>query len=85
MKLNVRAMALALGATTALFFVLCSLLYMIAPGMATWTGRLFHIDVSSIFRPVAFGDLILGTISWWVLMAAIAGSAAWLYNRAVRP
>jgi hypothetical protein len=83
MKLNVKAMALAAGNVVAGFFLLCSLLYAIAPRTADLTSHLFHIDVTSIFRPITIVDVVLGTICWWVGMALLAGMAATLYNRSV--
>ena len=84
MKLNVKAMALAVGHVTAGFFLLCSLLYAIAPRTVGWTSHMFHIDVATIFQPITVVDVILGTICWWILMTLIAGVAAALYNRSVR-
>lgn len=85
MNLNVRAAAIALGTTTAVFSILCSLLLMAVPGAAGWSYRLFHIDVSGIFRPVTPIDVVVGSICGWVLLAVIGGVAAWLYNRTARP
>ena len=84
MKLNVKAMALAMGNVTAGFFLLCSMLYAIAPRTVGWTSHMFHIDVTSIFRPITVVDVLLGAICWWILMAVLAGVAATLYNRLVR-
>ena len=83
MKLSVKAMAVALGNVTAAFFVLCSLLYAVAPRTVGWTSHLFHVDVTSIFRPVTVLDVVLGAICWWLLMAAISGAATMLYNRSL--
>lgn len=85
MKLNVSAVAVALGTTTAVFFILCSFLYMAVPGAVGWSTRLFHIDVSGIFRPVTLADVIVGAICWWVILAVTGGATAWLYNRLARP
>lgn len=84
MRLNAKAMAVALANVTAAFFVLCSTLYAIAPRTVAWTSHLFHVDVTSIFRPITVLDVVLGAICWWLLMAAIAGATASLYNRTVR-
>jgi len=85
MTLNVRGIAVALGTTTAAFFILCSLLYMAVPGAVGWSTRLFHIDVSGILQPITPGDVIVGAICWGVLLAVIGGAAAWLYNRLAQP
>ena len=84
MKLDVKAMAVAVGNVTAGFFLLCSLLYAIAPQTVGWTSHMFHIDVTSIFRPITVVGVVLGAACWWILMAVLAGVASALYNRSVR-
>ena len=84
MKLDAKALALALGSVTAGSFLLCSLLYAVVPQSVGWTSHMFHIDVTSIFRPITLVGTVLGAVCWWILVAVLAGVSATLYNRSVR-
>lgn len=81
MKLNVKAIAIAQGAVAGILFVLCRLVFTLAPD-ATLAGTkyFFHTDWSSVAVPVSWGGFFLGLVLL-VVFAALVG-AAWvsIYN-----
>ena len=82
MKLNVKAIAIAHGAVAGILFVLCRLVFTLAPeGTLAATKYLFHADWSSVAVPVNWGGFFLG-LALFMVLAALAGTA-WssIYNR----
>lgn len=88
MKLNVKAMAIAHGAVAGILFVLCRLVFMLAPdGSLAAMKYLFHTDWSSVAAPVNWGGFFLGWGGFFLglvllmVFAALVG-AAWssIYN-----
>lgn len=81
MKLNVKAIAIAHGAMAGILFVLCRLVFTLAPeGTLAAMKYLFHTDWSNVAVPMTWGGFSLGLVSFAVF-AALAG-AAWasIYN-----
>ena len=79
---------IALAITVALFYCLCTLVWVLAPGpFLSFMNNLFHgMDFSSMVRPRPFawsGFLgVLLVLSTWALLAGV--SFAWLLNRVMR-
>ena len=85
MKLNVKAIAVAHAAVAGILFVLCRLLFTLAPD-ATLAGMkyLLHTDWTGIAVPVTWGGFFLGLVVWMVFAALVGALWAWLYNRIAR-
>ena len=82
MKLNVKAIAIAEGLVMAAVFVICAFVIAVAPEQtAAATRYLFHIDLSSLARPISWGGFFAGLVVFSVFMAAVAGLWASIYNR----
>ena len=82
MKLNVRAFAHAIALTWSLLYVLCRLLFVVAPRETTaFLGYLIHSDLASIARPVTWDGFFIGLVVIYLLVALVAALSAWLYNQ----
>ena len=81
MKLNVRAMAIAHGTVAGILFVLCRLVFMLAPdGSLAAMKYLFHTDWSSVAAPVNWGGFFLGLVLLMVFAGLVGAAWASLYN-----
>ena len=76
---------LALAATVALFYVLCTLIWLVAPGpFVSFMNSLFHgVDFgrlvrTSAFDPAGFCVVLIVLSAWAFLGGAFFG---WLYRR----
>lgn len=82
MKLDVRAIAISEGLVMAAVFVICAFVIAVAPEQtAAATQYLFHIDLSSLVRPISWGGFFAGLVVFSVFMAAVAGLWGSIYNR----
>lgn len=82
MKLDVRAIAISEGLVMAAVFVICAFVIAVAPEQtAAATRYLFHIDLSSLARPINWGGFFLGLVVFSVFMAVVAGLWGSIYNR----
>lgn len=82
MKLDVRAIAISEGLVMAAVFVICAFVIAVAPEQtAAATQYLFHIDLSSLARPISWGGFFAGLVVFSVFMAAVAGLWGSIYNR----
>lgn len=85
MKLNVRAIAIAHAAVAGILFVLCRLLFTLAPETMLGANRyLFHTDWSGVAVPVDWGGFSLGLVVLMVFTALVGAMWAWIYNRLAR-
>jgi hypothetical protein len=81
MKLNVRAIAIAQGATAGILFVLCRLVFTLAPDTTLAAMKyLFHTDWSGISVPMTWGGFFSGLVVFTILMALAGAAWAWIYN-----
>ena len=81
MKLNAKAMAIAHGTVAGILFVLCRLVFMLAPdGSLAAMKYLFHTDWSSVAAPVNWGGFFLGLVLLMVFAALVGAAWASIYN-----
>ena len=82
MKLDIKAVAIAEALVVAAVFVLCAFVIAVVPEQtAAATRYLFHIDLSSLARPINWGGFISGLIVSSVAMGLAGAVWASLYNR----
>lgn len=82
MKLNVKALAIAQGAVAGILFVLCRLVFTLAPDATLASMKyLFHTDWSGVALPVTWGGFFLGLVVWMVFAALVGAAWASIYNR----
>lgn len=82
MKLNVKAIAIAQGSAAGILFVLCRLVFTLAPDTTLAAMKyLFHIDWSGIAVPVSWGGFFLGMVMLMVFAALVGSAWASIYNR----
>lgn len=82
MKLNANALALAVGAATAIIWIFCSLIVGLMPVMSmTINSHMMHSDFTNMQWSLDFSGLTIGLVVW----SLIAGVTAWLvamfYNK----
>ncbi len=82
MKLDIRAVAIAMGGVSAAVFAVCAFFVAVAPEttMAVFSC-LFHVDLTKLARPISWGSFVAGLLGTSLGMALLAGVTAWLYNR----
>jgi hypothetical protein len=82
MKLNVKAVAIAQGAVAGILFVLCRLVFTLAPdGTLAAMKYLLHTDWSGVAVPVTWGGFFLGLVVFTVFAALVGAAWASIYNR----
>lgn len=83
-KLNAKKVAVSLAAVSAILYIACALLIVVAPDFTlNLFSNLFHgIDITQIAgQPVSFGSTLLGLVEI-IAYALIAGALfAWIYNK----
>lgn len=85
MKLDVRAFALAVGASVAAAFSVCAFFVAVAPeATAEFIGYLLHINLSGLSRSIGWGSYIAGVLGVGSWTALLAGAIAALYNASSR-
>lgn len=86
MKLDVRAAALAAGSIATLAYALCTVFCALVPESTVvyFTTAFLHIDISGLYRQIAWGTFVIGLLGYGLGTAIVAGAAAWLYNRLAR-
>ena len=81
MKLNVKAIAIAHGAVAGILFVLCRLVFTLAPESTIAAMKyLFHTDWSSVAVPMTWGGFALGLLLFGVFAALVGATWASIYN-----
>ena len=81
MKLNVRALALAVGIITAAAFTICSFFVAVAPeATAEFIGYLLHINLSGLTRPITWVSYFAGVLGVGIWTALWAAAVAQIYN-----
>ena len=85
MKLNIKAIAIAEAVVAGILFVLCRLLFALAPDTTLAAMKyLFHTDWTGIAVPVTWGGFFLGLVFFMALTAVVGAVWAWFYNRFAR-
>lgn len=85
MELNVRAIAIAHAAVAGILFVLCRLLFTLAPEIMHAANRyLFHADWSEVAVPMTWGGFFLGLVVFTAFMSVVGATWAWIYNYMAR-
>lgn len=83
MKLDIKAVAIAEALVVAAVFVICALVVAMVPEQtAVATKYWFHIDLSSLARPISWGGFLSGLIVSTVALGLAGAVWAWIYNRA---
>lgn len=73
MKLDAGRLAIALGGTTAILWIVCSALVALFSGaMMTMTGHMLHMDAAQFTWTMTLTGFFAGLVLWAVC-AAIAG------------
>ena len=81
MKLNVKAMAIAHGTVAGMLFVLCRVVFMLAPeGSLAAMKYLFHTDWSSVAAPVNWGGFLLGLVLLMLFAGLVGATLGSIYN-----
>ena len=84
MKLEVRGFAFAVANVWAVAGLVCAVVFKLAPNAYAGAANfLLHTDMYRTSRVVGWGELIVATFAWWILVALVAGASAALYNRSV--
>ena len=85
MKLKIKAFALAKAAMVTAIYVVCGLLYGLAPEpFYAFNKQLFHVDLSSVGRPIIWGGFFAGIIVVALLTGIAAALWTWCYNHFAR-
>ena len=85
MKLNVKAVVIAEALVGAGLFILCRLVFALAPDATLATLKyLTHIDWSTVTMPVSWGGFISGLVVFTIFVAVVGGIWAWIYNLIAR-
>lgn len=83
-KLNPNVVALSLGATTTVLYIVCLALVYITPipVVVSFVNALQHsLDVSSIVtKSFSFGSAVIGIVGWFIIAAATGYIFSFLYN-----
>ena len=86
MGINTCALGFASGIVAAATFVVCGLMVAVAPGAtSSFFGWVFHIDLSSLARPISVTSFVGGLIVYSFFVGVCVAAAAWLYNRLTAP
>ena len=81
MKLDAGRLAIAMGGTTAILWIVCSALVALFSGtMTTMTGHMLHIDASVFPWHLTFPGFLMGLVSWTVCAAVAGWLVGWIYN-----
>ena len=82
MKLNANALALSAAITTAILWVLCSLLVWTMPGMSMhMSGYMMHTEFTDMQWQMHFTGFVAGLVIWSVCAGISAWLIAFFYNR----
>lgn len=81
MKLNIKAVVIAVAIVGAALFTLCRVAFAIAPESTLATVKyLTHIDWSPVTMPVTLGGFVSGLIVFTIFMAIVGAVWALIYN-----
>lgn len=87
-KLNPNVVALSLGVTSAILYILCLILIAITPvpAVVSLVNSLQHsIDFSSIAtKNITFLGSIIGIIAWFIIAAVNGYIFAFVYNQIIK-
>ena len=63
MLINAKLLGFSAAASAAVSYVVCALAVALAPGTTTRVfGYLFHIDLSSLSRPLTWASFVIGLL-----------------------
>lgn len=81
-KLNGRSLFLSTAILTAVLYTICVGFIALAPQAAmAFFSYILHADLTTIARPVNFGNFIVGLLAWSLGTGLYAVLIARLYNR----
>jgi len=81
MRLDTSRLALALGGTTAILWIICSALVALFAGpMTAMTGHMLHMDATEFAWRLTFPGFLMGLVSWSVCAAVAGWLIALIYN-----
>lgn len=81
MKLDAGRLAVALGGTTAILWIVCSALVALFSGaMMTMTGHMLHMNAENFAWHLTFAGFFVGLVSWTVCAAVAGWLIGWIYN-----
>jgi len=82
MKLNTNSLAMAAAVTTALLWIICSLIVVLIPDMSmNISGYMMHSDFTDMQWSMNFKGFIVGLIIWSVAAGATGWLLAMFYNK----
>ncbi|HBR56679.1 MAG TPA: hypothetical protein DEA22_04305 [Blastocatellia bacterium] len=81
MKLNSINLAAAAAITTALSWIICTLLVWLMPGPTmSLAGHMFHLDISGLGWVLTFSGVVWGLLLWSLSVGLLVWLAASIYN-----
>ena len=81
MKINAVNFAIASALTTALVWIICSLLVWTMPGgMMNATTNMVHMDMGRTGWTISFMGVVLGLFAWSIFAGIFAWLLATIYN-----
>lgn len=81
MKLNAGHLAIALGGTAAILWIICSALVALFPGaMLEMTGHTLHLDATAFVWTLTIPGFIIGLCTWTISAAVTGWLIGVLYN-----
>ncbi len=82
MRINSKVLGTSAGLVAAAPFVICGILVAIAPGTTSaLLGWVFHIDLSTMARPISVASFFGGLVVFSVFVGLCVGFVSALYNR----
>lgn len=82
MKLSIKSFALASGLASAIFYVVCCLLFALTPGFTIYLfNNIIHADLSVFTKVFTWGNFFVGLIVLFVMSYLLGALFAWLYNK----
>ncbi len=81
MKLDSGRLAIALGGTTAILWIVCSALVALFSGaMMTMSGHMLHMDATAFAWTLTLPGFLVGLVSWTICAAFAGWLIGWIYN-----
>lgn len=82
MRLNIKALALASGFGTVIFYAVCCLLFAVSPGFMVYLfSRVAHVDLTVFTKVFDWGNFFIGLIAIFIIGYLTGALFAWLYNK----
>ncbi len=82
MNLDEKKLALSLGGTTAVLWIICSALVALFPGpTGILMGHMLHGNLEDFSWTLTWAGFFIGLITWVLTAAAAGWLVGWSYNR----